>query len=73
MATTKKRINISVAKETEEVLKMLSKRDEVPQATKAGELLSRAILLEEDNVLNKMAEDREEGGSKLLSHEKVWK
>lgn len=39
MATSKKRINISVSDAVEEAVATLAKRDRVPQATKAAELL----------------------------------
>ena len=73
MATIKKRVNISIPKSTEDVLSKLAKRDQVPQATKAAELLRYAIELEEDRVLNNIAAAREAEGSKLLSHKEVWK
>lgn len=58
MATTKKRINISVSKETEKALERLAKRDQMPQATKAEHLLSIALELEEDAFLSTVADKR---------------
>lgn len=74
MATTKKRINISVSKEVEKMLSALSKRDQVPTATKATELLMRAIEIEEDEVWDKIASERLKQDNKCrISHEDAWK
>ena len=72
MPTTKKRVNISLPKYLEDVLEKLAKRDQVPQATKATELLRLAIEIEEDQVLNSVASKRDVGGAKFVSHEKAW-
>lgn len=58
MPTTKKRIYITLTPEIEEILKLLAERDNVPQATKAVELLKKAMEEEEDEVLATMAEER---------------
>lgn len=73
MPTVKKRINITVDSEIEEILKLLSKRDEVPQATKVSELLRKAIELDEDEIFNEIAEKRDVVGAKYIEHEKAWK
>ena len=73
MATTKKRINISVSKELDTILGRLAKRDQMPQATKAEHLLIRALELEEDEILNLVAESRDRTGVKFISHEEVWR
>lgn len=48
MPTLKTRINLSVPRETELFLASLAKRDGVPVATKALELIDGALDLEED-------------------------
>ena len=73
MPTLKKRINISLPKELEELLEILAKRDQMPKATKAIHLLENAILLEEDEVFNRIAESRDKKDAKFISHEDVWK
>jgi len=74
MPTTKKRINISVSKDTERALKKLALRDDVPQATKAGELLRFALEIEEDIVFDRIASEREKKSRKYVSYgEHVWK
>jgi len=58
MPTTKKRLNITLSDELAELIKLLSERDNVPLATKAAELLKKAVEEEEDEVLAMMAEER---------------
>lgn len=73
MATTKKRINISVSKELDDILERLAKRDQMPQATKAEHLLRLALELEEDEVLSDIASSRDRKTSKLISHASAWR
>lgn len=73
MATTKKRINISVSKELDEVLGKLAKRDQVPQATKAIHLLRMALEIEEDHVLDEVAQKRDTDKARFLSHSLAWR
>ena len=72
MPTTKKRVNISVSEFTENILSKLAKRDEVPQATKAAELIRIAIELEEDLVFDATASKRDTKGVKFIPHKKAW-
>lgn len=73
MATTKKRINISVSKELDDVLGRLAKRDQVPQATKAEHLLRMALEIEEDQVLDEIAIKRDTGTARFVSHASAWR
>jgi predicted DNA-binding protein len=73
MSTTKSRINISVSDEIERALFALAKRDQVPNATKAAELLRAAIEIEEDSVLNRIAEERDQKGVRFVSHRSAWR
>jgi len=73
MATTKKRINISVSKELDDVLVRLAKRDQVPQATKAEHLLRMALEIEEDEVLDTVATKRDTGEARFLPHSLAWR
>ena len=73
MATSKKRINISLPKDLEEVLSQLAGRDDVPAATKAVQLLRLAVEIDEDEVFNRIAASRDSGKSKFVSHQKAWK
>ncbi len=72
MVTVKKRVNISISKAVENALKKLARRDEVPEATKAAELLRLAIEFEEDQVLDKIASKRDTKKAKFVSHKKAW-
>ena len=73
MATTKKRINISISKDIERALANLARRDAIPQATKAGHLLAQAIEWEEDAVWDALASKREKAGGQYVSHAEAWK
>lgn len=69
---TKKRINISPDLETSLAVIQAAKRDKVPVATKAAELLRSALELEEDLILGAEAGRREKQKGSYLSHEEVW-
>ncbi|OHA89241.1 MAG: hypothetical protein A3C70_00115 [Candidatus Zambryskibacteria bacterium RIFCSPHIGHO2_02_FULL_43_14] len=73
MPTTKKRINISISKELDNALIKLARRDQVPQATKAEHLLRSALEIEEDNILNTIAEGRDSSSTKFVSHKVAWR
>jgi len=72
MATTKKRIYISVSDAVEESLHALAVRDQVPQATKAVELLELALEIEEDAYFAKIVQERLKGTPTFVSHEEAW-
>ena len=72
MATTKKRINISLSSALEDALAKIAKRDKVPQATKATELIMLALELEEDQVWDALAKARDTKKTRLVSHEDAW-
>ncbi len=73
MPTLKNRINISVSKEVDRALTALAKRDCMPLATKASELLNLALELEEDSAWDILARQRDTKGVRFLTHEEVWK
>lgn len=72
MATTKTRINISISKDIKKALLKLAKRDEMPEATKASNLLQIALEIEEDVVLDSVASLRMSEKGKLLTGKEVW-
>ncbi len=72
MTTTKKRINISIPVDVEQMLGRIAKRDNMPQATVAAGLLRSALEIEEDQVWSALAEKRDTKGARLISHEKAW-
>lgn len=72
MATIKKRINISLPSSLDIMLSRVAKRDNIPQATKAVYLLSIALEIEEDMVLDKIARERDTKNARFLSHKQAW-
>lgn len=70
---TKKRINISVTKDVDTAVSLLAKRDRVPAATKVAHLLSLALEIEEDQVLDAIASRRDTPHAKFVSHALAWR
>ena len=74
MATTKNRLNISLSSDIDTALSALSRRDNMPRATKAADLLRVALDREEDIYLGVIASERARTDRSLfVSHEKAWK
>ena len=73
MPTTKTRLNISLPDDVRNALSRLARRDRVPQATKAARLLETALELEEDQVWDAIAKQRDVKNARYLSHDKAWK
>ena len=72
MATLKRRINVSLPKDLDHALTRIALRDQVPQATKAADLLRLALEIEEDIVWDKLAKERDTRKAKFISHNKAW-
>ena len=72
MATTKQRINISVSKKVRDALIGLAKRDQMPTATKAGDLLELALDIEEDRMLEAIVHTRDTKNVRWVSHATLW-
>jgi hypothetical protein len=72
MSTTKKRINISLPADLEELLKRVAKRDTMPEATKAVNLLRLALEIEEDTQLETITEKRDKKSAKFVNHDAAW-
>jgi predicted DNA-binding protein len=73
MATTQKRLNITLSAESESLVYELAARDKVPAATKVRQLLEESLALVEDQVLSDMAEERLASTTKnKLTHDAVW-
>ena len=72
MATEKPRINITTEPAIHKALVAAAKREGVPLATKAAQLLAMAVELEEDILLGKIAMQRSRGKVKYISHEDAW-
>lgn len=73
MPTQKHRINLSVPAHVDRALHRLAARDEQSVSTKALDLLTRAIEIEEDEVLSVVATQRESKRGAFVSHQKAWR
>ena len=73
MATSKRRLNISLAPDLDSALTGLARRDSVPLATKAAQLLRVGLEVEEDVLLDHIATERYRTSKVRLSHDEVWK
>ncbi|OGJ42102.1 hypothetical protein A3J23_04000 [Candidatus Peregrinibacteria bacterium RIFCSPLOWO2_02_FULL_48_14] len=73
MPTSKKRINISLPEDIEEVLTLIAKRDGVPVATKAFQLIELALEIDEDEVWEKIIAERDTPDAVFISHEEAWR
>jgi predicted DNA-binding protein len=69
---TKSRLNITLSKNTGNIIKKLAKRDNMPQATKVSLLLDRILELEEDVLWSEFATQRLDEKSKHISHTEAW-
>ena len=72
MATSKKRINVTLPDDIEASLEKLADRDQMPVATKASYLIKLAIEIDEDDILNAVVENRDTKDAKFLKHNQVW-
>ncbi len=73
MPTTKQRINVCLMDDISDTLKKLAERDQVPTATKAAYLIRMAIEIDEDDIFNRLAEERDTKNAKFISHKQAWK
>ena len=73
MSTAKTRINLSLSDSVRDALTKLARRDRIPQATKATRLLEMALELEEDQIWDIIAKQRDVKNARYISHDKVWK
>jgi predicted DNA-binding protein len=73
MGTDKKRLNITLTPELEEAIELMAEHESKPQATKARELLEKAVELEEEMILARIAHERKrESDGKYITHEELW-
>jgi hypothetical protein len=73
MPTTKKRLNITLSKQMQTALELLATRDNVPEATKAVELLDAAITQEEERILLEIATERDTPDATYIDEDTFWK
>lgn len=72
MPTEKRRLNITLTPAVEVALRKISQRDDVPEATKAMELLIHGLEIEEDEIWNSIASRRDTPKARFVSHEDAW-
>lgn len=72
MPTTNKRINITLQPDIERALARAAGRDQVPEATKATELIRVALEIEEDELWDAVAKERDRKQAKFVSHDDAW-
>ncbi len=72
MLATKTRINVSIPRAMRQAIERLARRDEMPEATKAAELIRHALECEEDEVWDAVARSRDRKGAHFVSHQKAW-
>jgi len=68
MSTSKSRINISLPDDVKKALISISKRDQMPAATKAVRLMEIGMEVEEDDIWDKIATERDNKDSTFHSH-----
>ena len=73
MPTIKSRINLTVPRDLSLALNRLAVSDDRPVSSKTLELIERALELEEDIILQKVAENRDRKVVKFISHKSAWR
>ncbi|OGL89479.1 hypothetical protein A3H75_01245 [Candidatus Uhrbacteria bacterium RIFCSPLOWO2_02_FULL_51_9] len=73
MPTLKTRINVSLPRAVDIMLARLAKRDDVPRATKALDLMKLALEIEEDTLWDARAAQRDTRGARFVSHKNAWR
>lgn len=72
MPTEKRRLNLSLTREADMALRKIASRDNVPEATKALELLINALEIDEDEVWNVVAQKRDTTKATFVKHKNAW-
>lgn len=72
MSTTKRRLNISLPAAMDTALTFLAKRDDMPTATKAIDLIRLALQVDEDEIWDRLARERDTKKVKFVAHNKAW-
>ena len=72
MATTKKRINVTIDDGTYAVLKKLSEERGKSISSVSLSLIERALEFQEDRHFSRIAEERLAKKEKRISHRKAW-
>ncbi len=72
MSTTKSRINISVPDDVKAALISLAKRDQMPTATKARDLMEIGLEAQEDEYWDIIASRRDQLNTEFYTHSEVF-
>ncbi|MBI2589922.1 hypothetical protein HYW32_02790 [Candidatus Berkelbacteria bacterium] len=72
MPTPNYRINVLLSKDARAVLVRSAKRDRIPTATKAAQLLELALDIEEDALFDLVASNRDSKAVRYLRHTEAW-
>ena len=72
MSTAKSRINISLPDDVKQALTKIASRDQMPAATKALRLMEIGMEVEEDDVWDKVAANRDHNDSNFHSHTETF-
>ncbi|OGJ61729.1 hypothetical protein A3A67_01535 [Candidatus Peribacteria bacterium RIFCSPLOWO2_01_FULL_51_18] len=72
MPTKKRRINITLKKDVALYLKKLALRDDMPEATKAAQMIELAMEIEEDLYFSRIADERFRNMKKTVSAAEFW-
>ncbi|MFQ5741245.1 MAG: toxin-antitoxin system, antitoxin component [Acidobacteriota bacterium] len=72
MATTRKRINVTIDDETYEALEKLSRIRARSISSVSFSLLQEALELQEDLYFSRIADQRLSGKEQRISHQKAW-
>jgi len=73
MPTTKKRFNITLDRNTEQMVNFLAKHKNQPKSAIIASLTREALELQEDIALAKLAEERmRTHKGRWLNHEEAW-
>ena len=72
MSTTKSRLNVSLSDDTKKALLSIAKRDQMPAATKAVRLIEIGLEIEEDEVWDKIAANRDHKDTTFHPHTKAF-
>lgn len=72
MPTPKKRVYITLNTPVDKVLEKIAKRDNVPIATKASQLLALALESEESEIWDTIASKRDTKDATFTSHDNAW-
>lgn len=75
MPTLHKRLNITLRPDLEKALSKIAKRDNMPEATKAADLIRMALEIEEDTAFTSLAKERDtaDKNSYIKNKTDIWK